>query len=250
MGDRSLYPGVAIEPACARRAVGSSGSGAVAEGAIMKPSSSSSLVQWSAVIVAGVLLLGCLLVSAQPAQERLVGYLAGFLFFTGLSAGSLALLFIPALTGGDWGQYLQPVLMAGARTLPLQTVLALPIVIGVRALYPWAQSGHLAQDTLLQAQTWYLNPTFFAVRSVAYFAVWLALLWRVGRSHADRAGMPAPGTAAAGLILFALTTLFAATDWAMSLLPHWHSSTFGLMVGTGWMLAAAALAVCSALRLH
>ncbi len=43
--------------------------------------------------------------------------------------------------------------------------------------------------------------------------------------------------------MYALSTLLAATDWAMSLLPHWHSSTFGLMVATGWMLSAAALAV-------
>jgi hypothetical protein len=33
----------------------------------------------------------------------------------------------------------------------------------------------------------------------------------------------------------------------MSLLPHWHSSTFGMMVATGWMLAAAALAILCAM---
>jgi hypothetical protein len=41
----------------------------------------------------------------------------------------------------------------------------------------------------------------------------------------------------------------ASVDWIMSLEPRYHSSAFGLLVGTEWMLSAAALAViCTALR--
>jgi hypothetical protein len=115
-------------------------------------------------------------------------------------------------------------------------------------LYPWANPDATAHDPMLRDQSWYLAPTFFVVRTIIYFVVWIALLWMIGASTRDSARTRAlPRIAAGGLIVYALSSLFAATDWAMSLLPHWHSSTFGLMVATGWMLAAAALAIVSAL---
>ena len=139
---------------------------------------------------------------------------------------------------------MRPQLLAAARTLPLQALLALPILLGVRTLYPWAEPQLLAHDALLRAQSWYLEPTFFVLRTIAYFVLWLALLGVLGRSLESRARAAArPGLAAAGLIGYALSTLLAASDWAMSLLPHWHSSSFGMLVATEWMLAAAALAV-------
>jgi hypothetical protein len=52
--------------------------------------------------------------------------------------------------------------------------------------------------------------------------------------------------AAPGLIVFGITSLLASVDWAVSLTPHWHSSVFGMMVGTGWLLGACALATAVA----
>jgi hypothetical protein len=52
--------------------------------------------------------------------------------------------------------------------------------------------------------------------------------------------------AAIGLIVYALTASLAAVDWIASLTPKWYSSTFGLVVGTGQMLAGAAFGVAVA----
>ncbi|MBV8495270.1 MAG: hypothetical protein JO361_00665 [Gammaproteobacteria bacterium] len=191
----------------------------------------------------------CIPLGHAAPQQALLSYLFAFLFFTGLSAGSLALLEVHALTGGEWGEHLRPQLLAAAQVLPLQAVLVLPILLGLRTLYPWADPAALAHDALLRAQEWYLDPEFFVLRAVGYFALWLTFLVLFGRWSRDPARSSAiVPLAAVGLIAYALSTLLAGADWAMSLLPHWHSSTFGLSLATGWMLAAAALAVLRLMR--
>lgn len=191
-----------------------------------------------------VLLIGCLIAGRMAPQQVLLSYLFAFVFFTGLSTGSLALLLTHVLTGGAWGEALHTPLWAAARTLPLQALLALPLLLGLRVLYPWMAPALLAHDELLRAQSWYLNAVFFVARTCICFLLWLIVLalFRRGTASPERA-KTLPGLAAVGLIIYALTTLVAATDWMMSLMPHWHSSIFGMTVATGWMLGAAALAM-------
>src|SRR3569833_563484 len=203
--------------------------------------------QWIAAVSGGVL-LGCLLLGFAPAQERLLSYLFAFLFFTGISIGSLALVMVHVLSGGAWGELLRHPLLAAARTLPLQGLLSIPILVGLPALYPWADHDASAHDPMLRDQGWYLAPTFFIARTIIYFVLWIAFLWMIGASARDAGRTRAlPRIASCGLIVYAVSSLFASTDWAMSLMPHWHSSTFGLLVATGWMLAAAALAILCAI---
>jgi hypothetical protein len=197
--------------------------------------------QWVALLIGALAGLACV-------QQTLLSYLFAFLFFTGLSVGSLAVLMVHQVTGGAWGDYIRPQLLAGVRTLPLQAILVLPMLLSLRVLYPWADADVLAGDALLRAQSWYLDSRFFVARTIAYFVLWLALAALLARRSDDSNRLkPSAGLAAAGLVLYALSTLLAATDWAMSLLPHWHSSTFGMMVATGWMLAAVALAILCAM---
>ena len=67
-----------------------------------------------ALIVGLALLLGCLLVGRSVPRQGLLSYLFAFVFFTGLSAGSLALLLVHMLTGGAWGDALRTPLLAAA----------------------------------------------------------------------------------------------------------------------------------------
>ncbi len=196
--------------------------------------------------LACVLLLGWVCARSSP-QQALLSWLFAFVFFTGLSVGSLALLMMHALTGGTWGERIRPQVRAAAGTLPLQALFAIPLLWGVHALYPWAYHDAAAHDARLRAQSWFLDTPFFVARTIVYFALWLALLAAVRRLLADPARTAAlTRVAAGGLIIYALSSLLASTDWVMSLMPRWHSSTFGLMVATGWMLAAAALAILRA----
>jgi len=206
-----------------------------------------SAARWALAVGGLLLLLGCLLLGRAAPRQALLSYLSAFIFFTGLSVGSLALLMVHELTGGSWGRYLQPPLLAAAGALPLQALLAVPLLIGVPLLYPWADAAAVLHDARLRAQSWYLDVPFFIARTLVCFGLWLALCAALRRRLTGRAAAGRTvRLAAAGLILYALSTLVVATDWVMSLTPHWHSSSFGLMVATGWMLAAAALAVLRA----
>jgi hypothetical protein len=197
-----------------------------------------------AVAIAAFALLGCLLLGLRAAQPVLLSYLAAYVFFLGPALGSVALLMVHRLAGnGDWGRELRAPLLAATRVLPLLAVLLLPILLGAAWLYPWMQAM-VPGDPHIARQRWYLNAPFFVLRAVVCFAAWLWLARGLRRRLLEpRLDVSLPRFAAMGLIVYLLTVSVAAVDWIMSLVPAWHSSIFGLIVATGELLAATALAV-------
>ncbi|MGH8212016.1 MAG: hypothetical protein ACREPP_02155 [Rhodanobacteraceae bacterium] len=200
--------------------------------------------QWIALLVGVIALIACGLLGTRDTQQTLLSYLFAFFLFTGLSVGSMALLMVHALTGGAWGYYVRAPLLAAARVLPLLAVAVIPILVCMHALYPWTNAQAWMHHGQLRAQRWYLADEFFVIRTVVYFALWGGGLFACQRNLDDPIRLRR--IAAPGLIVYALTTLLAATDWIISLTPHWHSSIFGMMVGSGWILVACALAVLCA----
>jgi len=148
-------------------------------------------------------------------------YLFAWLLFLGLALGAMANLMLHNLTGGRWGLVLRPAFMAATRLVPLAALLGIPVLIGMRALYPIGDGG------------WF-SAWFFIARSVTYLVVWSTLAVIVGESVA---------LSAVGLIVYVFTVSLAATDWIAALLPEWYSSALGLVVAAGQMLGAMALAV-------
>jgi len=203
------------------------------------------LAQWFALSIGVAALVACLLLGLwHDPKQALLSYLFAFFFFTGLAIGSLALLMIRAITGGAWGDCIRPQLLAAARMLPLMAIAAIPVLVWMQVLYDWTAPATLAHDLQGRQQTWYLDPTFFVIRTVVYFVVWIGWLVAFTRNMDDR--VLARRIAAPGLIVFGVSSLLASVDWAVSLTPHWHSSIFGMMVGTGWLLGACALATAAA----
>src|SRR5215510_12401588 len=98
-------------------------------------------LQRSALVVGigGVVLLiaGWLLNPEQFFQSYLIGYL----FWLGIVLGSLAIVMLQHLTGGDWGVVIQRLLESATRTLPLMAVLFLPLILGMNKLYTWSRSA-------------------------------------------------------------------------------------------------------------
>ena len=83
----------------------------------------------NAALVVGALLSALLLVGLfVNAGQFFHAYLVGFIFWTGITVGSLALLMLQHLTGGAWGLVIRRVLEAATRTLPLTVLLFLPIL--------------------------------------------------------------------------------------------------------------------------
>ena len=192
-----------------------------------------------AAIVGLLALLACLLLGLHAPREVLLSYLFAWLFWLAPALGSVGLLMIHALTGGDWGLALRPALLAASRRLPLMAVLLLPVLLGVAWLFPWADA-QAATDPDLLRQRWWLNLPFFLARAVIVFVLWL---WLAHGMRRRLGTLAARGFAAGGLILYALSVSVAAIDWVVSLVPRWHSTTFGILLGTAQLLTAAGLAV-------
>ncbi|MCW2242860.1 hypothetical protein [Azospirillum canadense] len=186
--------------------------------------------------VAGLVL--CAVGLAFDPGAVLRGWLAAFAFWVGLPLGALMLLLAHDLTGGRWGRPAREPLRAAAATMLLLALCLLPILFALPLLYPWARPEEAAPLKNL----FYLNGPFFVARALVFVVLWtllsLVAAWRA-------AAVPAP-VAVVGLILLALTATLAAFDWTMSLEPEWGSSIYGMMVISGHLLAALALATLAA----
>ncbi|MEO6213198.1 MAG: hypothetical protein ABIP65_06185 [Vicinamibacterales bacterium] len=186
-------------------------------------------------------------------EQFFQSWLIGFLFCLGLSLGSLGLLMLQHLSGGQWGLVGRRVFEAAARTLPLVALLFVPILFAMPTLFKWARPEVVAGDAMLQAKAPYLNVPFFTGRAVFFFAFWILVAWLLtrwsaaqdrGEESTDPAGMVRFRTLSApGLLFLVLTITFAVTDWVMSLDPHWFSTIFGLLFTAGFGLSGFAFAI-------
>jgi len=207
-------------------------------------------LQRPAMIVGGVGLLIALGGAFLDIEQFWQSYLLAFLFWLQIGLGSLGIVLLHHLVGGRWSALIRRIMETGAMTLPLMTILFLPLLFGLTTLYPWLDPDQVADSALLQQKTRYLNLPFFLIRAGIYFAVWLTLAALLSRwSLAQDAGADEAlnrrlhRLSAVGMILYMLTATFAAYDWMMSLEPEWFSSIYGLLAISGQALAALALAI-------
>ena len=177
-------------------------------------------------------------------------YLLAYVFWIGFPLGSMAILMLHHLTGGDWGLPIRRPLEAATRTFPLMLILFVPLIFGLKTLFPWAQPGGLGDDSILKFKRFYLSPNFFMTRAVIYFLIWLTLSYLLNKwsQEQDRNGDPAiakrlEGMSGPGLILYGLTVTYATIDWVMSLQPHWFSTIFGMIFMMVGVLGAMALVI-------
>jgi hypothetical protein len=182
-------------------------------------------------------LAGCAVAVFAERAELAEAWLSAWFVVWELALGSLAMLMLHPLTGGRWGEALQPALRTGALLLPAAAIMFLPLFAGLDHLYTWlpALEGDGPAVT-----GWYLNEAFFVARIALYLVLWpLLAVWLA------RADGPAPrqGVASAVLVLYALTVTTSSIDFVMALTPHWSSTIFGMLLGTTAMLAGLNLAL-------
>ena len=173
--------------------------------------------------------------------------------------GSLALLMLQHLSGGQWGLLGRRVFEAASRNLPVVILFFIPLLFRLPSVYHWAAPDVTTHDVILQKKAGYLNVPFFIGRAVLYFAVWMLCTFLLNRYSAaqDRgeAGIDPADTrqarvvSAPGLLVYALTISFATVDWVMSIDAHWYSTIFGLlfMVGQGLTAFAFVIAILALL---
>ena len=184
-------------------------------------------------------------------------YLVGYLFWLGITLGCLALAMLHHLTGGGWGMAIRRIVEAGFGTLPLLALLFLPLLFGMPTLYEWTRPKEVALDEILQNKARYLNVESFQIRAGIYFVIWIILgfvlnRWSSGIDPADepRRRRKLALLSGPGLILWGLTTTFAAVDWVMSLEPHWYSSMFGVLFMGAQGVSGLSVAIVAAVLLR
>src|SRR4029077_18576288 len=163
-------------------------------------------------------------------------YLFAFVYWLSIPLGCQAILMMHHLTGGWWGYPIRRLLEAGTRTLFAMAILFIPLLLGLSRLYAWDQPAEIAADPLIRYKRPYLNPGFFTVRALIYFAIWVGLAFVLNKwsREQDETGDPSiegrfEALSGPGLILWGLALTFASVDWVMSLEVHWFSTIYGMI---------------------
>ncbi len=204
----------------------------------------------------GGLALSAIGIAVDPARF-FHSYLVAYMFWTTVGLGALFLVMLHYLVNARWSIVIRRLLEAVMATLPAMAILFIPIAAGIHQLYPWSDASAVARDALLTQKASYLNSVFFLVRASVYFAIWYLLsrsLYRASvaedNAYDEARRARTRRVAAGGMLLFALTSTFAAFDWLMSLDPHWYSTIYGAYVFAGAVLSILSFAMLVALHLR
>src|SRR6266436_2384730 len=205
-------------------------------------------------LIAGMIGLVICIIGIFKAPDRFFpSYLLAFMFILGLSLGSLGLLMLQHLTGGDWGIVIRRPLESATRVLAAVAVLFVPIFFGMKYLYTaWLNAPPAGQEgALSDFQRSYLTLNGFRVRAILYFAIWGILVFLFNRWSREQDANPEDASlnrrlkmlAGPGIIIYVFVMTFAAIDWVMSLSPHWASTIYGFLFVVGQLISSMSLMI-------
>jgi hypothetical protein len=204
-------------------------------------------------LFAGVIGVVICVIGIVKAPDRFYpSYLLAFMFVLGLSLGSLGLLMLQHLTGGNWGIIIRRPLESATRVLAVVAVLFVPIFFGMKYLYAaWLTAPRLGEGALSEFQRSYLTPNGFRVRAILYFVIWGILVFLFNRWSREQDANPEDTAvrrrfkvmAGPGIILYVFVMSFAAIDWVMSLSPHWASTIYGFLFVAGQLISSMSLMI-------
>jgi hypothetical protein len=162
-------------------------------------------------------------------------FLYAWILAFGLAMGSQALLFIHHMTAGAWSFPIQRMLEASARTIrylaPVFVVYIILVALGFNENYNvWIDST----DPIVTAKGWWLNKTFFCVRSLIYLGILVVMSEAFSKwsRELDKTGdalilKKFRKVSPVALLMYSLLITFAPLDWVMSLEPLWFSTIYG-----------------------
>lgn len=202
-----------------------------------------------AVIVGVLLSIVSILGAFASPGDFYRSYLMGYLFWIGISLGSLAIVMMQYLTGGAWGTVTRRTLESASRTLPLLALLFIPIAIGIPHLYDWSNADLVGREFVLRHRHAYMNADMFILRAIIYFAIWLGFSYFLNKWSLQQDSQEdldarisvqkrLAAISAPGLILYVFTVTFSAIDWAESLETDWFSTMWGFLFVASQGLAA------------
>jgi len=194
------------------------------------------------------------------------GLLSNSYFYFCIGLGALFFLALNYATESGWYAYVKRPIEAIALFLPYGTGLLVLVLAVITALdgahvYGWMDAELLDPksphyDEILDQKDFYLNKTFFWIRTVAYLVTYLIFLrgFRKRSLEEDKVG----GTeihfrnyrkGALFLVFFAVFSSTSAWDWVMSVDWHWFSTLFGWYTFSGMWVSTMVVLVMLVLYL-
>ena len=204
-----------------------------------------------AIGAAGIVLT---LVGAQAIglEYALAAYHTGVMGVLAICLGSLFWVMLFHMFSATWSVTLRRQFENVMRAMWLVMILLLPVIIlevasdGV--LFTWMNYEYVKSDPIYMHKAGYLNVPFFVLRIAIYFTLWLTLIrkfWGWQRRQDETADRwlsnKARFTSAWGLVVFGVTTGFAAFDLLMSLDYHFFSTMWGVYYFAGAAYSAMAV---------
>jgi hypothetical protein len=188
------------------------------------------------------------------------GLINGFFFFA-LGLGALFFLALQYATETGWYASVKRVIEAVAGFLPYGmgffgiVLLSITLMDGAH-IYIWMDSEVVKHDEIIQGKSAYLNPAFFWIRTIVYFATYFLFLrgFKKRSLLEDQVG----GTelhftnykkGALFLVFFAVFSSTSAWDWLMSIDVHWFSTLFGWYTFAGMWCSTMVVLVITTLYL-
>ncbi|MGP1308863.1 MAG: hypothetical protein ACTS27_01540 [Phycisphaerales bacterium] len=184
------------------------------------------------------------------AKAAFYAYHVGYTFACGIALGALGFVMALYLTNGGWGVTIRRQFenLCRPSTFLILAVLGLPMLFFGEYLFKWQDPAYTQGDVIYEHKAVFLNPLFFLIRYVVYFAVWIGLAHAMNKlsRDVDTDGdkwkfLKAQRISHWGMVLYALTVAFAGFDWLMSLDYHFFSTMWGVYFFAGNFLSAICL---------
>jgi hypothetical protein len=212
-------------------------------------------------IYAVAMFLGAILFALSMYQDKARAwhsFLTSYMFFIDLALGGLFFAAIQHVAKAGWSVTIRRFSEAFTAYLPIAAVGAIVLLFGARTLYVWLDPEVVANDALLTGKAPYLNFSFFLIRLIVFFALWLFFRFKIiGNSVKQDTDGDVNHTirnvawSVGFLIVFALSYSLFSVDLLMSLQPHWYSTMWGVYNFAGLFqstIAALVFLSCSMFR--
>lgn len=220
--------------------------------------SSINRIQLIALIIGLVGIVASAIGAFSDTTNFMQAYLLAYLFWIGLSLGGFPLLLTQHIAGGSWGATIRRPLEAAMMVLPVMALLFIPIILGMSHLYPWLSAEYLAIHPTVAAKTEYLNQTWFIIRAIIYFVLWILGAWffvKTGtqqdadKKNAKKLQLRMGKSSVPWFIIYFVTMTLASIDWGMSITPVWYSGIYGTMFITIQTISTLSLVIISLIYL-
>jgi hypothetical protein len=142
-------------------------------------------------------------------------------------------------------------------TLPVGAILFIPLIFGLKSVYPWTNPAIVAASEALRKKSPFLTENFFVMRTYGYFLLWSIWIFAIYHQSTKQDSQRSANQmhiisrwSAPGLFVAIAVGTLAAYDWLMSVQPEWFSTIFGLYYLAGGALAfiSVVILVCLGFR--